>query len=316
MSLNSICRGGTRPPSNPMQPFANEAKTPEPELAKSAGSSAPAGESTFEPAAKPLVMDLTGQSKSKPDSLKQDLNGATEALSAATDIKADAWKLPSAGEWTLDAHGVRSDPVNLYVHGSLDELKASFEKAGWTQAKEYNKSNNLNYLEDIPVELGFRAVDSVIDAADKVWDWLKGKRDIETLRSPVEDVIQSMPVSSQTMNGKKQVMAFEKSNDPLRGRHHFRVFDTGTKDEQGKPVWAVAACRDTRIKFDKNRPEQAFLTHAVEANTDWERDALLNDMKNAQQVASCETHQLDYGKDPSPATGARPVDGNVYELRL
>ena len=46
------------------------------------------------------------------------------------------------------------------------------------------------------------------------------------------------------MNGKPDVLSFEKGNDPTGGRHHFRVFDTGQVDDQGKKVWAITASLD------------------------------------------------------------------------
>ena len=201
-------------------------------------------------------------------------------------------------------------PPNLYLHGSLDQVKASFQQAGWTLAADNNQANDVRYLESVPVEGGFQLFKTIREELDKIWDWLKGKRDIEPQTDPVKPVIDSMPLSDQTLDGRSSTLEFERDNNPVGGRHHCRLF------EQGQRVWAIAASQDVGIKIDPGRPEQLFLNHAIAPNTDPERDLILRNLQAAGAVAMQETLTLGYGNVPAPASGALPVDGKVYDVHL
>ncbi len=228
------------------------------------------------------------------------------------------WVPPSKGEWTVDAHGVRSDPVNLYVHGDLSQLKKALTQSGWTEAAQNNKQNNLAYLEAVPQHEANKLADKLGNVCESLWYKLTGKKiDLDVKdSSKLQGTIDSMPVSAQTLDGKGNLTGFEMNNDPLAGRDHLRVFDTGKVDGQRKPVWAIAASRDTGIKLDKNRPEQGFLNHAVESNTDLERNNVLTDLQGTQLVADTRKFGVDYGKTAAEATGEKPSDGQVYDLVL
>ena len=93
-------------------------------------------------------------------------------------------------------------------------------------------------------------------------------------------MVASMPVSKQSLEGKVFRAAYEFANNPVGGRHHIRVFDTGRADDKGRPVWATAATQDIGIMFDPKRPEQGFMNHRVARNTDGERDFLGNALKS------------------------------------
>jgi hypothetical protein len=225
---------------------------------------------------------------------------------------------PTTGQWTLDAHGMRSDPVNLYVHGSLPQLKAALSQAGWSEAAVNNSHDNLKYVESVPVHEAIAAGNALIEGVEKVWDKLTHHRyraDTD-LSDPTRRTIASMPVSPQTLEGHPNCAAFEMHNDPLGGRDHLRIFDTGKVDAQGQHVWAIAASRDTGIKLDPNRPEQAFLNHAVEKNTDGERNTVVHSLSFSSLLHSIREFKLAYGTQAAPATGAMPADQQAFDLVL
>lgn len=205
------------------------------------------------------------------------------------------WVPPASGERTLDIQGKPSDPVNLYVHGKLEHLLRAFEGAGWIRAQENTPRNTLVY------------VGSVATAGAL---WAVGKlRHQEMRNAQVERNIRSFSVSKQTYNGRPMVVAFERDNRPLGGRHHFRVFDTGTDDERGHPVWAIAACRDVGLKINRNRPGQAFLDHAVEPNVDAEREEVLAALMDSGLVR--ESRVLNVGFAPHAEPRTYSADGRV-----
>jgi len=245
---------------------------------------------------------------------------ATDSTASAASVTPTKplWVPPSEGQWTVDAHGVRSDPVNIYVHGDLSKLKQALTKSGWVEAKQNNKENNLAYLEAVPQHELNTLADKLGNVCESLWYKLTGKKinlDVKD-SAKLQATIDSMPVSKQTLDGAGNLTGFEMNNDPLGGRDHLRIFDTGKVDGQGQPVWAIAASRDTGIKFDKNRPEQGFLNHAVESNTDLERNTVVEDLQGTHLIANTTHFGVDYGGKAAEATGAKSGDNQVFNLVL
>jgi hypothetical protein len=220
---------------------------------------------------------------------------ATRSASTAT------WSMPTRTEWTLGSTGGRSDPVNLYLHGSLSQVESALRAGGWTQAKPLTLENK--------VEFGFA---TGFDEAVKGFDALTG------LSAPVPKLVRqavaSEPVSTLTYRGRPQVVAFEKDNDPLGGRHHLRVFATGKVDASGRPVWAVAATQDSGVVFAPSRPDQFFLNHVVTPNADIERDLVASSLAKAGQVSSQSSARLPYG--PPAGNGITSRDSRVLDVVL
>lgn len=216
---------------------------------------------------------------------------------------AKQWTPPMRGEWTLNGSGGLSDPVNLYVHGSLDDIKKAFAKSGWSVADPRDTENDLKFVGSAA---GYEVAGGILG----LWNSITG----DNATNPFSGDVNQEPVSTLTYNGKPQDIAFEKNNDPLGGRHHFRVYDTGKVDAQGKEVWAVAASQDIGIKFDPSKPDQGFMNHYVDPNADHERDTVLRDLRSTGMVQSV-------GVDTLPWQSRTPdqlhsVDGKVYEVSL
>lgn len=242
---------------------------------------------------------------------------AVTAAAAPAAPKAPLWVPPSQGQWTIDSHGAKSDPVNIYVHGSLDQLKASLAKAGWTEAAVNNKGNNAAYLKSIPEHEGIQAWNKLDNLAEGAWKKITGKTiDLDIHDKKNDALVNSMPVSPQTLDGQPNLSSWENNNNPLAGRDHLRIFDTGKVDGQGNHVWAIAASRDTGIKLDKNRPEQGFLNHAVEKNTDLERNSVVSALEGTGGIGETRQFKLNYGDAPAQATGAKSADSQAYDLVL
>lgn len=258
-------------------------------------------------------------SKAPPDmnaSLLQSQLAPTDAVSSAG---------PAAGtfaphaQMTTTQDGKPGEPINIYIHGSLDDVRAALTKAGFTEALPNTTENKLKYAGEAVTAEVARAEAA---AKAKVGGWLdKLMRRADTAfndPSPAPtgpQAVDNMPISTQFLDGKPQVAAFSSQNDPLAGRHHFRVFDTGEKDAQGKEVYAIQASRDTGIVLDKNRPGQLFMNHAVEKNTDGERDFVVGQLEHAGVVGqSPKVGGMDYG--PAGYYGDASVDGAVRDVTL
>ncbi len=236
--------------------------------------------------------------------------------SAAAKQKLPLWVPPTAGQWTVDKHGVRSDPVNIYAHGTLNQLETALGQAGWTKAAENNGANNKAFLEGA---LGYEATlaeQALENEAAKLLHHGAGPANARPTPNRFAATVASMPVSQQTLDGTPNLSSWECHNDPLHGRDHLRIFDTGKVDAAGQHIWAIAASRDTGIKLDAHRPEQGFLNHAVEANTDGERSLVVQNLEATGRLAFSRSFPLAYGSSAAPATGAMPHDGRAYDLVL
>lgn len=179
------------------------------------------------------------------------------------------------------------EPVTLEVHGSFDDLQQALKKAGWARADQGGGLNGLRAL--------------------AVLGWHK-----LGLGRLIDFEYPEAPMSTLYVGGKPQVAGFEKNNDHHVVRDHIRVFDSGRKDAQGRPIWQITASRDTGIWFDSKGSH-----HSIDTNLDRERDMLMADLLNATAVR---TWRIARG-EMEPADRARvaeryQTDGRVYVVEL
>ena len=227
--------------------------------------------------------------------------------------------LPSTPEWTVDEQGNRADPVTLYVHGSRLELENALEAAGWTRADPAGLFSTVRYVgaalcEEVSKAVAFAAKQlNGIEIGIAGVFGLHPKPLFPTEHAHVKDV-DRMPVSPQRLRGAPSLEAYQRDNDPLGGRHHLRIFGTGENDASGQPVFAIAASRDTGIRFAPEHPETGFLFHTVESNVAHERDFVLSALRQGGQLSSVKSFERDFGGES--VHGEQVRDGKGYELTL
>jgi hypothetical protein len=229
----------------------------------------------------------------------------------ASDQGYGMWETPTQGQWTQGGSGHKSDPVNLYVHGSLPEILDAFARGHWTVAAAGSKAENKKYVENAAGEaLIGKPARGLIHAFDKTRKFFGDNRKRHPITDPFDNAVQSMPMSDQWFEGKKEVASLEMGNNPTGGLHHFRIFATGMRDGEGRDVWAIAASRDIGIVFDKNKPETGFTTHIIEPNTDGERDLVLATLQANGHVEHVDMLHIKFGarKDGATSHGAWDVD--------
>jgi uncharacterized membrane protein (DUF2068 family) len=143
---------------------------------------------------------------------------------------------------TTNARGTPSDPVNVVVVGTRDQLFASLRRAGWTEADPITDRSAMKIAESVLLKRSDPAA----------------------------------PVSSLFLNGRHQDVAFEQQvgGNP-RHRHHVRFWLHTGNAVQGRPVWLGAATYDRRVGLDR---ETGQITHVIDANVDAERDKLVADL--------------------------------------
>ena len=132
-----------------------------------------------------------------------------------------------------------SDPTNVLLIGTEDQITTAFAAAGWTQAS--------------PVSLRQRI------------KWIRAAAELHGYRAG--------PMSSLLFRNAEPAMSWEKSLNDVSKRHHVRIWEAG--EWQGQKLWIGAATRD--IDFAYFRPGQK-LTHRIDANIDQERDKVAYDL--------------------------------------
>jgi len=204
---------------------------------------------------------------------------------------AQPWAPPSQSEWSRSTKGERASLVNIYLHGSLGDLKAYLSSAGWYTSLPDDFKNASEYvLAAIPVGL------------DEALRRLLGRPDT-TAESALAKRVQEMPISDEFFCGAVEAVAFEKNNHILGGRDHFRIFRLGRADSAGVPVWALAASRDINI------------SHAIEHDVDHERDFVISDLRSVGAIAAMNTVPLSF-PCPPPPDGSSSGDGKAVEIFL
>jgi hypothetical protein len=187
----------------------------------------------------------------------------------------------------LDVKKQLADPITLYVHGTLPQLIAALTKDGWMRADPATLGKDAKYagaaVADEALKEGAKVDQRVDQAQAKLDAHLRHKVRPLLPQQPkgtatVNKLVNEMPVSPQTFRGNPIAGAYERNNDPLGGRDHLRIFDTGQLDDAGRQVFAIAASRDSGIRPAPDHPETLFMFHAVEPDVSGEREAVLESL--------------------------------------
>ncbi|TMA32945.1 MAG: hypothetical protein E6J88_01535 [Deltaproteobacteria bacterium] len=105
---------------------------------------------------------------------------------------AGLWKLPAQGQWTADAHGAKSDPVNVYAFGPFDAFERAVLEGGWTRAMDNKLANNANYIGSAVEFEGVKAEDAIARLCERIPGVHVPEMKVD---EDDEKVVASMPVS-------------------------------------------------------------------------------------------------------------------------
>jgi len=177
--------------------------------------------------------------------------------------------------YSVTPDGFASDPVNIGIIGTRDELVRAMERAGWYVADKHNLHNMIR--EGISMVTGRPYL--------------------------------TAPMSALYLFGRKQDMGFEiKIEDRLGHRHHVRFW--ATTFEKDKPfsattihwhprrqhyegetlLWMGAASRDVGFAVIRHN---AQLSHMIHPDTDQERDLIVEQLEidGAKTVATVQLQE-------------------------
>jgi LssY C-terminus len=158
-------------------------------------------------------------------------------------------QLEHAPKTTQTADGIPGDPINLGLVGSRDEVIQAMLQAGWHPADPVTLRSSVGIAKSV------------------------------LLKQPYPDA----PVSSLFLLGRKQDLAFEQPvGSSATTRHHVRFWQTTEPDPQtNRPLWLGSATFDRSAGVSHLTGQ---ITHHIESDIDAERDTVLQNLTQIQQV--------------------------------
>jgi uncharacterized membrane protein (DUF2068 family) len=156
--------------------------------------------------------------------------------------------LDAAPDWAVDNAGEPSDPVNVALVGSREDVVSAMQGAGWTAARALSLDTALGIGEGVLL----RRFDP------------------------------GAPVSTLYLDGRHQDLAFEQQvGGTPRRRHHVRFWLETEAPISERPLWLGGATYDRGIGLAHDTGE---ITHLIDRDVDAERDKLLADLIDRDRV--------------------------------
>jgi LssY C-terminus len=174
--------------------------------------------------------------------------------------------------YTITGDGLPGDPVNLMLTGTLQQLRAAFAAAGWTQA------------DPLGLHSSWRMIQAFV------------------FNSPYP----AAPFSTLYLFGRGQDIGFQKAidNSP-RKRHHIRFWalgiaradetlgtasfwlNTDRPAEDARVYWVGAGTRDTGFSLTRLTFQ---VTHATDSDTNVERDFIVAELSESRVIADATSY--------------------------
>jgi hypothetical protein len=171
-----------------------------------------------------------------------------------------------------------SDVTNVMFLATEEELRAAFEKAGWSTAARLSTQSKLETARALIEARGYR----------------------------------EGPMSVLLLDGQPPDLSYQKGNNTFAQRHHLRIFRRpGTFD--GKPIWVCSSTHDVGIDFSER--DRTFI-HKVDSEIDKERAKVVNDLIFTGAIRSIAlVERPGIPRDATNATGdSLRTDGSMAVL--
>jgi hypothetical protein len=175
--------------------------------------------------------------------------------------------------YTITPDGLPGDPVNLGLIGTLQQLRAAFATAGWSEADRLGLASSLWMIRAFLFNLPYSTA----------------------------------PFSTLFLFGRAQDIGFEKAidNSP-RKRHHVRFWalslaraettlgtadfwlNTDRPNENDCALWVGAGTKDTGFSLTRLTFQ---ITHATDSDTNTERDYIIAELRRSRTIDNVTTYQ-------------------------
>jgi len=175
--------------------------------------------------------------------------------------------------FTITGDGLPGDPINLVLMGTIQQLRAAFAIAGWSEADR------------LGVASSWRMICAFV------------------LNSPYP----TAPFSTLYLYGRGQDIGFQKAidNSP-RKRHHIRFWalsitraqatwgaagfwqSTDRPPDNERVLWVGAGTRDTGLSLTRLSFQ---ITHATDSDTNAERDHIIAELTKSRAIGAAKVYQ-------------------------
>lgn len=182
---------------------------------------------------------------------------------------------------SFNRKGHPGDPINVELIGTANQIAAAFTAAGWYRADEIDLVTSIRI-----------SVDSVL-----------ARR------------YSTAPVSNLYLFGRKEDLAFERPGRNVRQRDHIRLWDTGRRAKDGRPIWVGGATRDIKVELASTNH---LPTHKIAPDVDTERGLVVADLAGTGFLID-EGWRPGFGKPTQGHNGTGDpyeTDGQVAVLTL
>lgn len=175
--------------------------------------------------------------------------------------------------FTITGDGLPGDPVNLVLIGTLQQLRAAFAQAGWSEADRLGVASSWRMVRAFVFNLPYRTA----------------------------------PFSTLYLYGRGQDVGFQKAIDASpRKRHHIRFWalsparaeaTVGTASfwlnadqppDDAHIFWVGAGTKDTGFSLTRLTFQ---VTHATDSDTNAERDYIIAELRNNRVIDDVNTYQ-------------------------
>ena len=151
---------------------------------------------------------------------------------------------------TQTKQGIHGDPINVGLVGTDADVLCAMHSAGWEPADPVTLRSSIKIIGSVVLDRPYPAA----------------------------------PVSDLFLLGRKEDLAFEKSDGKSADRrHHVRLWEVLPKGDEGRPVWLGAVTYDRGVGISHYTGQ---VTHHIAADIDAERDGLTNNLKSAHVVTT------------------------------
>jgi hypothetical protein len=199
--------------------------------------------------------------------------------------------------FTITGDGLPGDPINLVLMGTIQQLRAAFAIAGWSEA------------DPLGVASSWRMICAFV------------------LNSPYP----TAPFSTLYLYGRGQDFGFQKAidNSP-RKRHHIRFWalslaraeatvgtasfwlNTDRPPHNAQVLWVGAGTKDTGLSLTQLTFQ---ITHATDSDTNAERDYIIAELRNNRVIEDVNSHRSGQRLSLEPVNHYI-TDGEVTVARL
>jgi undecaprenyl-diphosphatase len=158
--------------------------------------------------------------------------------------------------YTEGLTGVHEEPVSLVFVGTLAQLDAAFQVAGWTQAEPFS----------------FQAITDGVNAT------------LTHQSAPTG------PVTPSFLAEQPNALAFSLPvGTTFAERHHIRIWPTSVQTSAGQPLWLATASFDKGFEL---APSTGLPTHQIDPDIDTERSFVVTSLQGSGLAQSAQTIQL------------------------